>query len=68
MKLDLGNIIGQVMGSNADGMSDIITAVLTSEPAQLKQLLAGLLKGQVKFRSVMKRSLYYRIGLLMEYQ
>ena len=44
MKLDLGNIIGQVMGSNADGMSDIITAVLTSEPAQLKQLLAGLLK------------------------
>ena len=44
MKLDLGNIIGQVMGSNADGMSDIITAVLTSEPAQVKQLLAGLLK------------------------
>lgn len=44
MKLDLGNIIGQVMGSNADGMSEIITTVLTSEPAQLKQLLAGLLK------------------------
>lgn len=44
MKLDLGNIIGQAMGSNADGMSEIITTVLTSEPAQLKQLLAGLLK------------------------
>lgn len=42
-KLDLGNIIGQVMGSNAEGMSAIINSVLTSEPAQLKQILAGLL-------------------------
>ena len=42
-KLDLGNIIGEVMGSNAEGMSSIINSVLTSEPAQLKQMLAGLL-------------------------
>ncbi len=46
-KLDLGNIIGQVMGSDADGMSAIITAVLTSEPAQLKQMLAGLLGSEI---------------------
>ena len=44
IKLDLGNIIGQAMGSNADGMSAIITTVLTSEPAKLKEMLAGLLK------------------------
>lgn len=31
------------MGSNAEGMSSIINSVLTSEPAQLKQMLAGLL-------------------------
>ena len=31
------------MASNAEGMSAIINSVLTSEPAQLKQILAGLL-------------------------
>lgn len=43
VKLDIGNIMAQVMGSGAEGLSEIITQIMTSDPATLKSLLGNLL-------------------------
>lgn len=44
VKLNIGAIISQVMGSEAGALEGIINQILTSDPATLKALLAGLLK------------------------
>lgn len=44
VKINIGAIISQVMGSEAGALEGIIEQVLTSDPATLKTLLAGLLK------------------------
>lgn len=46
-KLDLGNIITQVMGSEAEGMSGIINQIMTSDPATLKGLLGTMLGTEI---------------------
>ncbi|MCD8269035.1 MAG: DUF4925 domain-containing protein [Parabacteroides sp.] len=43
-KLNIEAIITQVTGTNMEGISDIITQLLTGDPATLKALLAGLLE------------------------
>ncbi len=43
-KLNIEAIITQVTGTNMEGISGIITQLLTGDPATLKALLAGLLK------------------------
>lgn len=43
VKLDIGNIMAQVMGSGAEGLSEIIAQIMTSDPATLKSLLGNLL-------------------------
>lgn len=47
IKLDLGNIITQIMGDEAEGLSGIITQIMTSDPAKLKALLGSLLGTEV---------------------
>lgn len=44
VKLNIGAIMSQVMGSDAGALEGIINQILTSDPATLKTLLAGLLK------------------------
>lgn len=44
VKLNIGAIMSQVMGSEAGALEGIINQVLTSDPATLKTLLAGLLE------------------------
>lgn len=46
-KLDLGNILVQVMGSEAEGMSGMISQIMTSDPATLKTLLGSLLGTEI---------------------
>ncbi len=46
-KLDLGNIITQVMGSDAEGMSGIINQIMSSDPATLKGLLGTMLGTEI---------------------
>lgn len=46
-KLDLGNILVQVMGSGAEGMSGMISQIMTSDPATLKTLLGSLLGTEI---------------------
>lgn len=46
-KLDIGNIMVQVMGSEAEGLSGMIAQIMTSDPATLKSLLGTLLGVEV---------------------
>lgn len=47
IKLDIGNIMAQVMGSGAEDLSGIITQIMTSDPATLKALLGNLLGTEI---------------------